>query len=68
MDRTDLSRAQWRKARRSSGNGACVEVAALQGGAAIRDSKAPNAGALLLAHQQLRAFLADIRAGRHDLT
>jgi hypothetical protein len=43
---TDLSQAIWRKARRSSHNGGCVEIAAnLEGVAAVRDSKRPEGGA-----------------------
>jgi Domain of unknown function (DUF397) len=44
----------WKKSPYSSGSGGnCVEVAALPGGGrAIRDSKAPNAGMLLLTPAQ----------------
>ena len=45
---TDLSRAIWRKASLSNHNGGCVEIAAnLPGVVAVRDSKRPDAGALL---------------------
>ncbi len=40
MTRTDLSRAVWRKSRRSHQNGACIEVARnLPGIVAVQDSK-----------------------------
>jgi hypothetical protein len=46
----------WKKSSYSSASGGnCVEVAALaDGGRAIRDSKAPNAGMLLLSPAQWR--------------
>jgi hypothetical protein len=33
---------QWRTSRRSAGNGACVEVAPVNGHIAVRDSKNPG--------------------------
>lgn len=48
---TDLT---WRKSTVSSDNGACVEVAVLPDGqVAVRDSKNPNAGHLVLSHHSL---------------
>jgi hypothetical protein len=65
----DLSRAIWRKARRSQHNGGCVEVAAnLDGVVAVRDSKRPEAGAHVVGQSAFAAFLADARAGRYDLS
>jgi Domain of unknown function (DUF397) len=65
----DLSRAIWRKARRSQHNGGCVEVAAnLDGVVAVRDSKRPEAGAHVVGRSAFAAFLADARAGRYDLS
>lgn len=66
---TDLSRAQWRKATRStSGNGGCVEVAGnLPGVTAIRDSKRPQDGAHVVDRAAFAALLADVKAGRYDL-
>jgi hypothetical protein len=63
----DLSRAQWRKAARStSGNGGCVEVASnLPGIVAIRDSKRPEDGAHVVTPISFAAFLADVKAGRY---
>jgi len=64
----DLSRAIWRKARRSQHNGGCVEVAVnLDGVVAVRDSKRPEAGAHVVGRSAFAAFLADARLGRYDL-
>jgi hypothetical protein len=65
----DLSRAAWRKARKSTGNnGGCVEIAAnLPGVTAVRDSKRPEGGAHVVSRAAFAAFLADVKAGRYDL-
>jgi hypothetical protein len=64
----DLSHAAWRKARRSSFNGGCVEVAAnLPGVIAVRDSKRPEGGAHVVGRAAFGAFLADAKAGRYDM-
>jgi hypothetical protein len=66
---TDLSQADWRKARASQNNGGCVEVAAnLPGVIAIRDSKRPADGAHVVSRAAFAAFLADAQAGRYDIT
>ena len=65
---TDLSRAIWRKARRSQHNGGCVEGAVnLDGVVAVRDSKRPEGGAHVVDRAAFAAFLADARSGRYDL-
>jgi hypothetical protein len=55
----EFTRATWRKATCSQGNGACVEVAALTGHRiAIRDSKDASGPALVVGVGDWRAFLA----------
>ena len=64
----DLSQAAWKKARASSMNGGCVEIASnLPGVVAVRDSKRPEGGAHVVARDKFAAFLSDARAGRFDL-
>jgi hypothetical protein len=64
----DLSRAIWRKARRSAHNGGCVEIAAnLRGITAVRDSKRPEGGAHVVRRDAFAEFLADVKGGRYDL-
>ncbi len=66
---TDLSQAIWRKATRSTGaNTGCVEVAGnLPHVTAVRDSKNPDAGALILSRSAFAAFLDDVKSGRYDI-
>jgi hypothetical protein len=52
---------QWRKARRSAGNGACVEVAPANGYILIRDSKDQEGPVLRYPGCSWRRFLADVR-------
>jgi Domain of unknown function (DUF397) len=65
----DLSRADWRKASYSSNNGgACIEVARnLPRVIAVRDSKDPDGPVLTVAPGIWRGFIAEVKAGRHDL-
>lgn len=57
---------EWRKSSRSGKTGACVEIAALVGQTAVRDSKAPHSGHLRVASRQWAAFLSQVKAGRCD--
>ncbi len=64
----DLSNARWQKSSYSGGNGGqCVEVARnLPGVVAVRDSKDPDGGELVLTRAQWAAFTAGVKAGESD--
>ena len=59
---------RWRKSSYSgNGGGNCVEVATLAGGmVAVRDSKDPHGPVLMIEAADWRAFIGNIKAGRHD--
>ena len=69
MSLTDLEvrDLQWRKARRSAGNGACVEVAPVNGQIAIRDSKDPNGSRLQYSSRSWRVFVAAVTANNFSI-
>jgi hypothetical protein len=67
MPASDLHGARWRKSRRSSATGNCVEVAGLPGGrVAIRNSRDPEGPALLFTSAEIRAFLNGVKGGALD--
>jgi hypothetical protein len=65
----NLTEAQWIKSSFSGTNGgACVEVARnLPGVVAVRDSKDPEGGALVLAPEAFSALTEGIRSGAFAL-
>jgi hypothetical protein len=67
----DVTGAPWRKSS-YSGNGGqqngCVEARCLPGIVAVRDSKDPHGPVLAVAPTGWRDFIADVKAGEHDLT
>lgn len=67
MNQSDLAVATWRKSTRSSGNGACVEVAKLgDGSVAVRDSKDPGGAVLVFTPAEWGAFLGGAKDGEFD--
>lgn len=67
---TNLDRhgaANWRKSRRSVGNGACVEVAAAPEGIIVRDSGNQAGTTLRYSSRTWRAFLAQAKTGKFDV-
>jgi hypothetical protein len=56
----------WRKAQRSTYNGACVEVASVVGKIAVRDSKDPDGPVLLYTPDEWSAFLDGAKKGEFD--
>jgi hypothetical protein len=63
----DLHTATWFKSTRSGNYGACVEVARLVVGTAVRDSKRPHGPTLLFSSGQWRSFVGSTKVGRFDL-
>ncbi|NEB89028.1 DUF397 domain-containing protein [Streptomyces anulatus] len=57
---------QWVKARSSQGDGNCVELAKLDSGVAIRNSRFPSSGALLYTPEEVRRFIAAAKSGEFD--
>lgn len=53
--------ATWRKSTYSNTQGNCIEVAALTGTVAIRDSKSPEAGHLSLSAEAFTALVAKVK-------
>ncbi len=64
MSPTDLEARdlQWRKARRSAGNGACVEVAPVNGQIAVRDSMNPGGGRQQYPARSWQVFLDAVKS------
>jgi hypothetical protein len=57
---------RWVKSSRSAGNGECVEVAAVRGGIAMRDSKDPQGPILQFPAVTWQGFVDSVRAGVFD--
>ena len=69
MNSTDLIGAQWRKSSHSNNEGACVEVAFLDGGrVGVRDSKDHGTGpALVFTPAEWTAFVRGVTDGEFEL-
>ncbi|WP_330332387.1 DUF397 domain-containing protein [Streptomyces sp. NBC_00536] len=62
---TELGTVSWHKSSYSGGGssgGDCIEVASVQGSAAIRDSKRPEGPAFLVSDVAWDSFLATLKA------
>lgn len=66
MDSIDLTDAVWRKSSRSGGQGACVEVAFLGDGVAMRDSKNPAGQVLFFTLREWDAFIGGAMDGEFN--
>jgi hypothetical protein len=53
----------WRKAKRSTGQNDCIEVAQTPGAVLIRDSKNPGGGHLAVATRIWEAFVTRVKNG-----
>lgn len=61
-------RPQWRTSSHSGAQNNCVQVAALlPASVGVRDSKNPDAGALLLPAAEWRTLTGRVKAGEFDL-
>ena len=63
----DLFSANWRKSSYSGTESSCVEVAFGTDRAAVRDSKDPDGGALVLSPASFAALVVEAGAQRRDL-
>jgi hypothetical protein len=65
-----LDGAVWKKASRSNGNGGnnCVEVAMLDTGVAVRDSKDRTGPALMFTMAEWTAFVDSAKDGEFDIS
>ena len=69
MSAHHLNDAVWRKGSRSNGNGGnnCVEVAFLDTGVAVRDSKNRSGPALMFTPSEWIAFVDSTKDGEFDI-
>jgi hypothetical protein len=61
-----MGNLEWRKARRSANNGACVELAPTAGQILIRDSKDQKGPVIGYSEDSWRRFVAVAKTGRFD--
>ncbi|MEU6558797.1 DUF397 domain-containing protein [Nocardia nova] len=62
----DLSGAKWFKSSRSGASKECVEVAFLDAGVGVRDSKNPTGPALVFTPSEWSAFTSSVTMGNFD--
>lgn len=63
----EVSDLRWRTARRSAGNGACVEVAPADGTVLVRDSQDQAGPIVQYPGSSWRTFLGAAKMGQFDL-
>jgi hypothetical protein len=63
----EVSHLRWRTARRSVGNGACVEVAPASGAILVRDSQNQTGPVVQYSGRSWHLFLQAAKNGRYDL-
>lgn len=66
MTLSELTGANWRKSSRSGAGNDCVELVVAGIGAAVRDSKSPDAGHIAFAGSGWDAFMGALKEGRLD--
>jgi hypothetical protein len=64
---SDLTGARWRKSSFSGAGNDCVELVVARIGAAVRDSKNPEAGLVAFENAGWSSFLGVVKEGRLDL-
>ena len=57
---------KWRKSSFSSSQGDCVEIAAIDDGVDVRNSKRPDDGTVAFTRGELAAWIAGCKAGEFD--
>lgn len=67
MTVSDLAGATWRKSSYSGAGNDCVELVVAGNGAAVRDSKNPDAGDVVFSGTGFSAFVGVVKDGRLDL-
>ena len=66
MPESDVLRPEWRKARRSMSNGACVEVASTLASVMVRDSVDPAGPAVRYPSRTWQVFIAATKASTYN--
>ncbi len=62
----DSSAVEWKKSSRSQLSQECVEYSHLGSSVAVRDSRSPNGGIVVISGSAWRSFLDGIQAGEFD--
>ncbi|ACU34534.1 protein of unknown function DUF397 [Actinosynnema mirum DSM 43827] len=66
MSAASLQGVVWRKSARSGALGNCVELAHVDGGIAVRNSRFPDGPALVYTREEVAAFVAGAKDGEFD--